>query len=308
MGAAVFLVAAWIGALGAGMVARTGFSRIERVSPGAQGAFWLLLAAAPLATGLAGLTATLLPSFGLAPDHCLTHSHHPHLCLNHPQALSLTAALISAIGLARFVMASATELRLAWRARQTIAELDPLARTHGDLRVLPGKLPSAFVIGLLRPRIYVSQATLTLPAPVFAPVIAHERCHVAHRHLLVRALARVLGSLHWPSVAREIDRRLASSQELQADEAAAGAVGDRLLVADSLLQFARARVGAPGGALAFIDGGVEARVLALSSDAPHQSSRPLVILATTSLIAFASIVASPATVHHALETALGWLH
>lgn len=309
MGAGVFLAGAWTVALCCTLATRVAGRWAQRLTPRAQAGFWLLVAAAPWVAGVAFLVAALLPSFGLAADHCLAHgSHHPHLCLHHPQALSIPALVLAMIGLVRLAMVGAREARSAWRARQTITSLDSVATVHGDLSVLPGQVPTAFAVGTIHTRIYASRGALELPTRMLDSVLAHERCHVTDRHLLLRLIVRLLGALHVPAMARELDKRLASAQELQADECAARAVGDRLMVAECLLQLARARTDSPLGALAFTDGGVAARIVALSDMVDSRKSWPLALIATIGMLAIGAAIGSPSAVHHAFETTLGWLH
>ncbi len=309
MAAGVFLAGAAMGAVGGALATLGAHAWTKKLTPRSQAGFWMLVAAAPWVAGLAALVATMLPSFGLAADHCLVHgSHHPHLCLHHPQALSVPALILVVIGVVRIALVSTREARTAWRTHQTVATLDSSATECGDIRVLPGTLPAAFVVGINRTNIYVSRATMDLPEQLRKSVLAHERCHVKERHLLLRLLVRLLGSLQLPSLARQLDLHLAAAQELQADESAASAVGDRLLVAECLLELARARVGAPRGALAFTDGGVGARVLALSDASDDRKSWPVAITAAITLLAVGAAVTSPSVVHHAFESILGWLH
>ncbi len=311
MAAGVFFAGSLAGALAGALGRRVAGGWTERLAPRAQIAFWMLIAVMPWVLGLVALVAALLPSFGFGADHCLIHgAHHPHLCLHHPQDLSFPALLLAVIGIARLATVGAREARKTWTARRAIAMLHAAEAqgTPDGLRVVPGSLPAAFVAGTVRPRIYLSQAAAALPPRLLAPVLAHERCHVARRHLLWRFVARIAGALHVPAVSRVIDDRLASAQELEADACAAHAVGDRLLVAESLLLLARARAGAPAGALAFGDGIVRARVMALTDVTDHDAPWPLALVAALAVAAVVAAVTSPAQVHHALETLLGWLH
>jgi Zn-dependent protease with chaperone function len=311
MAAGVFFAGALAGALAGVLGTRVAGGWTEKLAPRAQIAFWMLIAVMPWVLGLAALVAALLPSFGFGADHCLVHgAHHPHLCLHHPQDLSFPALLLAGIGIARLAIASAREARKAWTARQAIALLRGAnaQETQDDVRVVPGSLPAAFVAGTVRPQIYLSQAAAALPHRLLAPVLAHERCHVACRHLLWRLVARIAGALHVPAISRAIDNGLTSAQELEADASAARAVGDRLVVAESLLLLARARAGAPTGALAFGDGSVRARVMALTDVDHNDTPWPLAVVTALALLTVVAAVTSPTEVHHALETLLGWLH
>ncbi len=302
--AAAFVCAALV-AFALGPIVRN----TTRLSVKARGVLWVVLAAAPAAAGLTALVTALLPSFGLAADHCLVHgAHHPHLCLNHPQELSIPAAIIAAIGLARVAMIGSAEVRNSIRARRLSSSLSSTARTDGPLTIFPGHTPTAFVLGTLRPRIFVSEAMMRLPSPVLEPALAHERRHATARHLFTRLVVRLLGGLHVPFVTSRINEQLAVVQELDADAAARSATGDGVLVAESLLRLARARHGAPAGAIGIADGALPERVAALLDTDQTRTSWPVAILLLAATLTVVLSFYFPELVHHGFETVLGWLH
>lgn len=309
MGLGVFFAAAFFCAALIAFVIGPVARAASRLSLPARRALWMLLAAAPAAAGATALVTALLPSFGLAPDHCLVHAaHHPHLCLHHPQELSVPAAIVALVGLLRLVTTAVGEARSWLRARRVSSSLSSIARSDGPLTVFPGHTPTAFVLGATRPKVFVSEAMMQLPRPLLDPALAHERCHAARRHLLARLVVRLLGALHVPLVARRISERLAAAHELEADEAARAATGDGILVAESLLRLARARQQAPAGAVGFADGVLQERVSALLEPSTKRMSWPVTLLLLSGASAAGLALLSPAAVHHAFETVLGWLH
>ena len=70
-------------------------------------------------------------------------------------------------------------------------------------------------------------------------VEAHERCHLRRRDPLLRLLAAWLSIPILPSVRQSLLQRLHLASEQACDEAAGDVVGDRVLVAETLLTVAR---------------------------------------------------------------------
>ena len=99
----------------------------------------------------------------------------------------------------------------------------------------PRVLPALATVGLLHPRIAVSETLETILDPqAMDAAIAHERAHVRHRDPLRIWLAQMATDLQWPSplARRRFDRWL-SALELARDEEArlAGAAGEDLAAA-----------------------------------------------------------------------------
>lgn len=104
--------------------------------------------------------------------------------------------------------------------------------------VIGSARPKAFCVGLLRPRICVSTAALTLLTPIeLAAVVTHEAHHQSRRDPLRILAARVLADAFFflPALSRLSDR-YRQLAELAADEAATKAKGPSAL-ASALLRF-----------------------------------------------------------------------
>jgi hypothetical protein len=94
----------------------------------------------------------------------------------------------------------------------------------GNVRVLhvPGEV--AFTLGVLRPRIYLSEAVWN--SAHRDVVLAHERAHLRARHPLLLAAARLSARVWWYlPLTRTLLRELELTAELCADEAAVRAAG-----------------------------------------------------------------------------------
>ena len=99
--------------------------------------------------------------------------------------------------------------------------------------------PRAFCAGLLRPRIYVSTATLAeLNDDELRAVLAHELHHARKRDPLRVFLGQLIAdSLFFVPAARRLAERYAALAELAADRAATQATGDPAPLASALLSF-----------------------------------------------------------------------
>ncbi len=112
-----------------------------------------------------------------------------------------------------------------------------------EVRVFEHQAALAFCAGLLRPRIYLSTATLSaLSGDELDAVIAHEQHHVRQRDPLRFVIAGVLADgLFFAPALRQIADRYAALAELAADRAAVRVLrGDAAPLASALLAFERA--------------------------------------------------------------------
>ncbi|MGN6867782.1 MAG: M56 family metallopeptidase [Solirubrobacteraceae bacterium] len=125
------------------------------------------------------------------------------------------------------------------------------ARQWAGTVVIEDARPRAFCAGLLRPRVYVSTATLALlDDEALRAVLAHERAHARRRDPLRVACGRVIaGALFYVPGLGELHRRQMALAELSADERAiADAPENRAALARAMLSFAeRSRADDPTG-------------------------------------------------------------
>jgi hypothetical protein len=301
-GALSFGTSALIGIAGAALARRA-----PRLPARSEARLALAIAAAPAAVAAIAITVALLPSFGVGIDHCLAHDpHHPHLCLHHVPPMPGWALLLVGLALiARMVGAIGQAAHGAWVSRSTARRLAEAAPAAGGVHVLPTAEAKAFVLGIVRPRLFASAGLLSLGPEVSDAVLAHERAHLTRRDPLRRFAAGLLLAFHLPGIATRIRRRLLLAQEMAADADAAAEVGDPGRVAAALLSLARSRV-QPAVGVAFAGGDVERRVLALLDPVdtdPLPAHSIKVLLVAVALVA--ALLAGP--LHHGLETLLGLL-
>jgi beta-lactamase regulating signal transducer with metallopeptidase domain len=175
------------------------------------------------------------------------------------------AALVICVG--RFAYSSGREMIRRHRVNQVSARFG----TPDTLVFVDDDMPHAYAFGGRRPRIVISRGLLRgMTSAERRTVLAHEAAHVRHRHdvhLMVMRLASAMNPLL---------RSFVSSGELAverwADEVTAAVVGDRTLVARTLLRAALARTDhaqRPHGALAHASGHVGRRIRALLSAPPR---------------------------------------
>lgn len=289
-------------------------SRLTRLTAAERAGFTMVWIALPVLLSVALTAACLMPSLvalladGIG-DHCLSHpDDHVHLCLVHQPAGQGSVAgwgLLVAIGLLALqpLVRAGRSLMAAHRA---VAPLLDQARSDAQLGVawVRCSLPVALTVGLLRPRVLVSEALRTeLSQPLLDAVIAHERAHERKRDVATRALASLLVRFHLPHLREVLLEDLVVATELAADAAAAEAVGSPLCVADAILAVEHLADTAPprGLALAFGEASVGARIEALLAPALPPRRRNRIAWAAGGA-ALASALAAP--LHHAVETAL----
>lgn len=220
---------------------------------------------------------SLLDFFGIATDHCRYHLGHDfHLCFVHgsspaPSSLmsALTVFLVASIGwaLAREFGRSIESLRWVWRLER-LAHFD----ANSGLYRLETQKPIAFTVGYWAPKIFVSDGLESrLDSRQFRAVIEHEATHARGRHALIRAFVRGATGAYPEGLRRWFDETLAANAEHICDDSAAQLVGDRLVVAETILTMARDDRGqVPKTALQFGATAIEQRVRALVEPRPDE--------------------------------------
>lgn len=255
---------------------------------------WLALSGlAATALLLAGAVGMALQSepWGAAPqrlvDACLVFSrsvatttwswvtHHPLAAL----ALAFLAGSLAwalaglAMGLLRGVRLGrklsayeAGPFPLLDRALPLAPEVDPTR-----IRIIPSMTPEAFTVGLLRPKICLSEGLLrSLREPELQAVLRHERAHARALDPLRLAAVRFLSDFLWfLPVSRPLADAFSGMAELRADEAAVAAGSDALELASAIVTTARGvsepRLAPALGGLALL----EERILRLLGQNPR---------------------------------------
>jgi hypothetical protein len=184
------------------------------------------------------------------------------------------------VGLAAlsFVLTSARRVWALLAVHRTCRDLTVV----GGLVVLDDDRPDAFTTAQPAGRIIVTTGLLRMLTPQEQRVLlAHETSHLTHRHAWWNLAADLAAAVD--PMLRPAARAVATAVERWADEDAARTVGDRRLVAATLVRVAQLQSGfagstvAPTAGPAATGGDVVARVRALLAPAPPR--RPLVVTA-----------------------------
>lgn len=159
-----------------------------------------------------------------------------------PDAHSMLVVLGS-LSLAVVALAARSIVRQWRRTRRFVRRLNVVdERWLGSeqIRVVSADCPQAFCVGLIRPRIYLAETTIsTLHEDELLAVVAHEAHHVRNRDPLRIFILRVLSdSLFFLPGLGKVGDGYASLAELDADRAAVrGAAGDPRPLAGALVAF-----------------------------------------------------------------------
>lgn len=202
-----------------------------------------------------------------------------------------TASTVAAVALAGLTVLAARALVRRVRAEVAARQLcGALGGGPGTLVVVDDPAVDVFTVPARHGRIVASRGLLSsLDADERRAVLAHETAHLGHRHHRYRLAVELAAALN--PLLRPLVPAVGYATERWADEAAAGAVGDRAVVARALartgLRAARSGRSAqvPGGAVHATAGGsvLVRRVEALLAPAPR--SRPLLVVAVAVVLA-----------------------
>jgi Zn-dependent protease with chaperone function len=288
---------------------------LSRLSAAAQARVLLGAALLPAFAVASVMTAALAPSFGWIIDHCAQPAklhQHPHICADHHDNVfpTMTVVFLASLLACRLLWSGVRLARGTFLAAFTRRQLARVA-TRGDereMRVLPFDEPQAFVVGAVRPMLFVTQGLLSSQhREHLAPVLSHERAHVRRRDPLRRAVAMIVLGFHLPGIARWIEARLARAHEMAADAEAAREIGSGDRVVNALVALIRAQR-PPLEGMAFGGSDLELRIASLldsrpKNDRPH---RAVLLAAAGCLIAIVCVSADE--VHHGVEIMLGLIN
>lgn len=199
-------------------------------------------------------TAQLQPSPVLTQPETLSPAAMPTQAATHARSIPFSlVALLYLAGLAALVLYSAVSLLLLHRRLVGAVELSPGVW-------LADHIPTPFVLGLFRPRIYLPSG---LSEGERGYILAHEEQHIRRLDHLVKLLAFAALCLHWFNPLVWLAFRLACrDMEMSCDEAVMARMDRdvRADYSDSLLRLATGRYRFSGSPLAFGEGDPKGRV------------------------------------------------
>jgi Zn-dependent protease with chaperone function len=207
---------------------------------------WLL---SPLFIGLLLAFSGLLPSWTdnhqIATEHCSSHTNGiAHLCWFDPIVHLSDGLWVAGISVLASIM--------CWNASKGIHRLVKHRHFQTTLRLIGQPDPQrgvfriasehlfVFSCGFFKPYAFMSSRLMEqLSAKQLDVVLAHEQAHCRRRDMLRRLLLSLAALFHFPALRRQLLADLELAQEQICDEAAAQKAGDRLFVAETLINLAR---------------------------------------------------------------------
>lgn len=213
----------------------------------------------------------------------------------------LVAALLLAAGMRRLLVSWRDTRRLvqAWMAA---AQEDAALGFPVDAYRVPSDRPFAALVGIVRPRLFVSGRFLDVLSPSERrAVLSHEAGHLRSLDNLKRAAMKLAPDwLSWMSTGRQIESAWAMAAEEEADDHAAGPGGlPSLELAGALLKASRLMPLDCGPVSSFCQGSTVARrVERLLADSPDDRaparSRGWRIVWVTAALGVALLLVGPA--------------
>ncbi len=296
-----------------------GEPRLRAMGPWAERRAATLALLLPPLFGL-GVSATLIVNKLLAAaagaDHCLDHSHHPHLCLIHGTHWASVPWAVVAIGffatymlirIGQTAWAQVGAQLAATRLKRSGTRAADFDRTF----LVPNDDRFAFTTGVFFPTVIVSRAAWeALGASERSALLAHEHAHIAHGDLWKRAALGLLACFGVPFFSQRALKLWALASERVCDRQAASLVGKPSIVASAILSLARsqAKRHAPAVTVFAAACHVSDRVHSLFNQraSGRSAARRLVVaLFVASVCVAISCVLFAESLHHVLETILG---
>lgn len=207
---------------------------------------WLL---APVSIGvlltLSGLLSSWMGSHELAIAHCSSHNNSiAHLCWFDPLVHISDLLWMAGVGIMALV--------IAFNIYKVIVLLIKHLRFQATLRAIGEKQPQSnlfriaskhffvFSSGLLTPHAFISSQLIDqLSAQQLDVVLAHEQAHCQRRDVLRRLLLSFAGMFHFSGTRQQLLSDMELAHEQICDIAAVAKVGDRIFVAETIIQIAR---------------------------------------------------------------------
>jgi Zn-dependent protease with chaperone function len=217
----------------AGAAARPLAARLEP-----RQATWLLTSATVALAGCSTVALALLAAFAAAKAPALAAvGDYSQAVVRRGDPISAAAGTAAAVALAGAAVAVA--VIFCDRARALAESYRRAAGLHADdgIVVMPGPAIEAYALPGWPGRIVVSGCLLDrLDNGSRAALIAHEQAHLAGRHHLFTAVARLAAAAN--PLLLPVARSVAYTSSRWADEHAAAVTGDRRLVAETIGQVA----------------------------------------------------------------------
>lgn len=259
----------------------------------------ILLGWLALAPCAALLASYVLYSPDLAQWFVAGHCHSNECLMHGPQS---TLAILPAALLTGWTLYSLIRcLHRQWLpARQLCAHLTRIGDDSGSFITLAYSQPTAFTLGWLKPKIFISTGMQdACSAQDINCILYHEMAH-QQRHDNLRLLAaRILTAPLWPRFAQPALNDLKLCCEKACDLRAAAKLS-RESVASALIRVARVQQQAtPVASLAFVGNRTEQRIVALLNEPQPPLASEKVFAAASIALLFILVTINP--LHRAIE-------
>ncbi len=257
----------------------------------------LLVGWLALAPVVALLTAYLLYSPDIAGWLVAGHCHSGQ-CVSHGPRSGLAVAPAAVLAL----WALCGVARCLWQqwlpVRRLYDQLTRIGDDRGDYVALSSALPTAFTLGWLRPRIFISEGMrAACTGEDIDCILRHENAHRRRRDNLRLLAGRILTAPLPQRLAHATLDDLKLCCEKACDLSAAAALS-REAVAAALLRVARLQQGQVVG-LAFAGNQTQRRVLALLEESPSPLAGGVLFTVASATLLFVLALVNP--LHRAIE-------
>ncbi len=209
-------------------------------------AIWLL---SPFCLGafiaIFGLLPSLMDRQEIASEHCYSHINGiAHLCWFNPivhlsDVFWLAGILVMALVIIFNAYKFIAFLINHWHFQTTLEFISQHDPKNHVFQIASDRF-FAFSSGLFAPRAFMSSRLIEKLSPLqYDVVIAHEQAHCRRHDVLQRLFLAFAGLFHFPGTRQQLISDLELAHEQICDDAAVQKVGDRYLVAETIVKIAR---------------------------------------------------------------------
>ena len=198
-----------------------------------------------VALSLSGLLFSWMESHEMATEHCSSHNNSmAHLCWFDPVVHISDYLWVGGMSLMALVIVfnayKGINLMLKqWRFQNTLRAISE-QQAHSNVFRIASEHFFVFSSGLLSPQAFISSHLLEqLSAEELDVVLAHEQAHCQRRDVLRRLLLSFAGLFHLPTTRQTLLNDLELAHEQICDNAAVQKVGNKVLVAETIIKVAR---------------------------------------------------------------------
>jgi Zn-dependent protease with chaperone function len=207
---------------------------------------WLLSPAfMGLLLAFSGLLPSWMDSHEIATEHCSSHTNGiAHLCWFDPIVHLSDALWMGGISVLASVMLfnaykGVNLLIKHWHFQTTLRLIGQPDPQRGVFRIASDHF-FVFSSGLFTPYAFISSRLMEqLSAKQLDVVLAHEQAHCQRRDVLRRLFLSLAALFHFPATRQYLLADLELAHEQICDVAAVQKVGDRLFVAETIINIAR---------------------------------------------------------------------